>query len=83
MQIYGFNGKMNIVGVCLKDLRESKGYTQEQVAAKMQVYNVTIGQKAISRIELGERIVTDYELLIFARVFSVRAEWLLTGEDKK
>lgn len=83
MQIYGFNGKMNIVGLRLKDLRERKGYTQEQVAAKMQVYNVTIGQKAISRIELGERIVTDYELLIFAHVFSVRAEWLLTGEDKK
>ena len=83
MKIFGFRGKMNIVGERLRKLREDTGYKQEQIAAQMQTHEVILGQKAISRIERGTRVVADYELLGFARLYGVRVEWLLTGKGEK
>ena len=47
----------------------------------MQLKGVDLNQKAISRIECGERIVTDYELVTFAEAFCVDVNDLLI--DKK
>lgn len=49
---------------------------------KLQLEDVIIEQKAVSRIELGERLVTDYELLALAKVLKVSVMWLLTGEQQ-
>ncbi len=51
-----------------------------QLAARMQVEGVQISQKAVSRIESGERVVADYELLILSKVLGVPLEWLM-GKD--
>lgn len=56
--------------------------SQANLAARMQVNGVTIGREAISKIETGDRIVTDYELLIFAKVLGVSMEWL-TGQPSQ
>ena len=45
--------------------------TQEELAIKMQLENIEISQKVISRIENQERFVTDYELLTFSKVFNL------------
>ena len=37
----------------------------------MQLENIEISQKVISRIENQERFVTDYELLTFSKVFNL------------
>lgn len=39
--------------------------------------------KAISRIETGDRFVTDYELAIFARILGVSLEWLTGDLEQK
>lgn len=54
--------------------------TQAELAAKMQVEGVTIEREAISKIETGARLVTDYELLAFAKVFRVSLNWLTENE---
>ena len=64
----------------LQKLRKQSGITQEQLAARMQVEGVQISQKAVSRIESGERVVADYELLILSKVLGVPLEWLM-GKD--
>lgn len=51
--------------------------------AKMQVCGVGLGREAISRIETGDRFVTDYELAIFARVLGVSLEWLTGDLEQK
>ena len=43
----------------------------------MQVEGVILNQKAISRIETGERVIADYELLTFSRVLGVPVDALL------
>ena len=43
----------------------------------MQVRGVTLERNTVSRIEMCDRLVTDYELMIFAEVLGVSIEWLL------
>lgn len=71
MKIYNYDGKANIVGKKILKFRKEQNLSQEELAAKMQLNNIEISQKVISRIEKQERFVTDYELLIFARVLGV------------
>lgn len=71
MKIYNYDGKSNIVGKKIYELRKKQKLSQEDLAAKMQLNNIEITQKVISRIEKQERFVTDYELLVFSRVLGV------------
>ena len=54
--------------------------SQADLAARMQVRGVAIEREAISKIETGDRFVTDYEFVKFAEVLGVTMEWL-AGEE--
>ena len=71
MKIYDYNGKSNLTGKKIYDLRKKAGLSQEELAAKMQLNSIELSQKSISRIEKQERFITDYELMVFASVFGV------------
>lgn len=83
MKIYTYDGKANISGDRIHQARTAQRtaqrLSQDALAAKLQVAGLGIGREAISRIETGLRFVTDYELVIFARVLGVTIEWL-TGD---
>ena len=64
----------------MRRIREGKKLSQEQLAAWLQLEGLSINQKAISRIETGDRVVADYELLYLAKVLRVRVEDLLGKE---
>ncbi len=83
MKIYAFNGKSNLCGEEIRSLREKKRLSQEQLAARMQVEGVQINQKAVSRIETGDRVVPDYEVLTFARVLGVEVGRLLREQKSE
>lgn len=76
MKIYDYNGHANISGDRIHQARTARRLSQDALAAKMQVAGVVLGREAISRIETGDRFVTDYELAIFARVLEVSLDWL-------
>lgn len=80
MKFYTFEGAKNISGERIYQARTSRRMTQQELAAKMQVEGVTIEREAISKIETGDRLVTDYELVAFARVFRVSLNWLVENE---
>lgn len=77
MKIYDYHGKANIVGPKIYQARKSLHYSQEVLAAKMQLENIEMNQKVISRIEKQERFVADYEIIYFAKVLNVSVNWLL------
>lgn len=72
-----FYENKNVIHKQLKILRIGQGFTQGELAAKMQIMNVNIDQQMISRIEHNDRIVTDYELACFSAVLHVPIEQLL------
>lgn len=77
MKIYSYKGRCNMAGKRIKEARERRGLTQDQLAAKMQIEGVPLNQKAVSRAETGQRVIADYELVAFARVLGVSVESLL------
>ncbi len=81
MKIYGINGEMNLVGKRVRQARMKEGLSQTELAARLQVLGISVEQKAISRVELGTRLVPDYEIPALAAALHVSVVWLLTGED--
>ncbi len=71
MKIYAYRGKKNICGEQVRELRRAMGITQTTLAARLHRCDVWLDQKAISRIELHDRVVTDYELWALATVLQV------------
>ena len=62
MKIYDFNGKKNVCGKRVKEARKRCGISQADLAARLQVEGIIIERDSISRIEIGTRFVSDYEL---------------------
>ena len=77
MKILRYYNLHNITGKQIKVRRNALGLTQEQVAAQMQTAGIQINQKAISRIESGDRIITDYELLRLSEILDTSAAKLM------
>ena len=80
MKIYDYNGKKNICGRRIREARFKRQLTQADLAAQMQINGVIIERDSISRIEIGTRFVTDYELKVFSKVLKVETAWLLAEE---
>ena len=78
MKIYDYNGRKNLCGERVHEARCRMRLTQADLAARMQVQGVTMERDSISRIEIGTRFVTDYELLVLSRILRVTLEWLLS-----
>lgn len=81
MTIYTFKGQVNIIGERLRQRRKELKISQKNLSAQLQVEGVMLLQKSISRIETGDRVVTDYEVLTLAKVLKVDVMWLLAGEE--
>ena len=75
-----YNGQRNICGERVRLERLKKRISQEKLAARLQVRGVNMEQNAISSIERGDRLVTDYELWAFAAVLEVPMESLINPE---
>ena len=80
MKIYTYQGRKNVSGEKIRQMRNIKRMSQSDLAAKMQVEDVMLERDSISRIEGGERFVADYELRVFAKVLGVDVKWLLNEE---
>lgn len=80
MKIYDYHGKKNICGDRVRLARVQKRLTQEDLAAKLQIEGVTMERDSVSRIEIGTRFVTDYELKVLSKILEVPLQWLV-GED--
>jgi transcriptional regulator with XRE-family HTH domain len=61
----------------MREARIQIGWTQDTMAAKLQLAGLQMGQMAVSRIETGKRVVPDFELPVIAEVLGVTTDWLL------
>lgn len=80
MKIYDYNGKKNICGEKIHEARCKLRMTQSDLAAKLQVTGINIERDSISRIEIGTRFVSDYEIRALAKILRVSVNWLLDIE---
>jgi len=80
MKIYDYKGRKNLCGDRVREARARKKITQADLAARLQVAGVIMERDSVSRIEIGTRFVTDYELAVLSDVLGVYVEWLLMRE---
>mgnify|MGYP004635169515 len=83
IRLYTLDGRCNISGERIKLARSTAKMTQDQLAAKLQLAGLQMGQMAISRIESGKRLVPDFELPIIADALNVSTDWLLGIDSTK
>ena len=77
MKIYDYEGKKNICGDRLREARVVQRLRQEDLAARIQIKGINMERDSISRIEIGMRFVSDFELKVFSEVLGVSVNWLL------
>ena len=82
MKIYAYKGKSNLCGERIRLASAKNRITLSDLAARMQVAGIMLERDSISRIEIGTRFVTDYELKVFAEVLGVSMEWLTEDETR-
>lgn len=78
-QVYG---NKNLVGGRVKQIRKSKGLSQMQVMAQLQINGFDIDGTGLSKVEHRNRNVSDNELVILADTLHVSTDWLLGREEK-
>ena len=79
-RLYAPDGKKNLIGPRVRELRRAKGLSQEQMAAQLQLLGMDSERGVVKRIENGSRFVTDVELCLLAEYFQVSVAELL-GRD--
>ena len=65
------DGKNNICGNKIAQLRKQKKLSQRKMGAMLQLAGYDVDNYFIRRIENGERFVTDIELKMFSEFFKV------------
>ncbi len=80
MKALDYEGKRNVSGERVRQKRIERKITQAELAARVQCEGVTLEQDAISLIELGQRMVQDYELRALAEVLGASMDWLAGKE---
>lgn len=64
----------NIFGLEIRRLREAKGWSQSDLARRLQLAGWDVERTVITKIELRRRCITDYELSFIADVLRVDLE---------
>ncbi len=62
---------MNIIGPQIRELREQKEMTQEQLAARCNIVGLNISRSTLAKIESKVRRVTDSEVVLLAKALKV------------
>lgn len=73
----GFCFRLRAGFFLLLQARVVRRLRQEDLAAQIQLKGINMERDSISRIEIGTRFVSDFELKIFAEVLGVSVNWLL------
>jgi len=71
MKIYWHEGRKNIIGDNVRVIRRKARLTQQQLAIKIQLLGYEFDRITVSRIELGDRFVADYEVKALAQGLGV------------
>ncbi len=65
------DGRNNLCGERIAQIRRSRNLSQRKLALKMQLLGYDVDNYFIRRVENGERFVTDIDLKIFCEALEV------------
>lgn len=63
---------MNIIGPKIREIRESQGLTQDELAARCNVLELNISRGTLAKMESQVRRITDDEVTLLAQALKVK-----------
>lgn len=66
-----FNGSLNVVGKRVKEYRIKRGFSYEELSAKLELIGISIHKQSLYDIENDKRTVKDYELYGLAYILKI------------
>ena len=66
----------NLIGQKVGRLRYARGWTQEQLAAKLQILQCDVSREVVANIENRRSVATDKHCFFLAKVFNVSIDEL-------
>lgn len=76
------NDNVNIVGTNLKQIREDRGLSQQDLCCKLELLGVTMYKSDIYEIENNKRLVKDFESKAICIALSISLDDLYADTDK-
>lgn len=66
-----YDNKSNVIGKVLKEHREKLGLTKAEVCRLVQLHGVDINRVVLYRMEMGQSIIKDFELIALCEVLKI------------
>ena len=70
------------IGGNIRELREKAGFTQEMLAAKLQVSGCDITRSALAKIEVGQRHLYPDEIMLIKEILNVSYDEIFHDDIK-
>ena len=83
MSVRKINGNYNFIAENLKRIRNEKHFSQADLIRDLNLMGISMYKNDIWRIETNQRIVKDYELWGFVKVFGVTYEDFFRDVENK
>ena len=69
--MFGMNREIEIrIGNNIRRIRESRGMTQDMLAAKLQLLGCDITRSAVAKIEVGQRHIYADEIILIRKILN-------------
>ncbi len=72
-----YNEQLNVIGLKIKYYREKNNWSLSELSNKLMLFGIDIPKSSLQRIETGGRVIRDYELAGFSKVFKISPNTLL------
>ncbi|MBP0983971.1 MAG: helix-turn-helix transcriptional regulator [Oscillospiraceae bacterium] len=76
------NGRKNLIGIKMREVRKSRGISQRQVADDLAELGLIVDKNAVQRMESGQRFITDIELITIAKYLEIPVNELVASLTK-
>lgn len=73
------DGRKNLVGLKMQEVRKARGISQRQVADDLNEMGLIIDKNAVQRMESGQRFITDIELITIAKYLDIPLNELMAS----
>ncbi len=76
------NGRKNLLGIKMREVRKARGISQRQVADDLAELGLVVDKNAVQRMESGQRFITDIELITIAKYLDIPVNELIASLAK-
>ena len=72
-----YNNKLNTIGAKLKKYRLANNISLSQLSNELMLMGIDIPKSSLQNIEVGKRILKEYEFYALCKVFNISMEEML------